>query len=647
MALKDKLMTLEDFKAVRDVDVASNSAQFTEIKADLDKQAKTVDNTVLNVRSNDTISWESGSIDSGSGSFLANSKRIRSGFIDTTKLYSVKPKSGYRIEIAIYNANGAYRGMWDGVSSERVAHFYSDEIVISKLPAQSKYKIVLDYTSAINVDAYTNVEFRYLDVVTVAEKSTLNSKLDALEDLAITGNSKFVKNGNVFAGCIAASNGVLYVSSLTTKYKSKVYSLSEGTTYEISTTGNRLLYGIYDSLDNLTSPVVWANKTSEIANSQMITNFKGKYLVVYYGYADEDTFDASADCNVNVIATNERRKRHFNILVLGNSYAADAWGYVPFILYKYGITVNIYLYYRGSGSPSRLVQEWEDNSDNGLDIYGSEHIRRMTHIDTRVDRRWYSTVRGYSAKDILMFADDPTKNIDKWDIITLQPVSSEQYNVNGVWTMAPGLEPAFRQVIDLINASYDKEYTLAFFETYNRIASIGGVPVSVLDDRVATMKANEAVYRAEPFGLLLPVGAAVFSARTNALLASTDISDIGNLWATDKTHLQEGLPCYIGALTICQALFNKYFKAENYSVLGESTRITSELITSWNVQFQNGAPKTDVSELAYQLGQKCAVVANNSPFDITPIYSPSDTAEIVYERSKYWADSLIDTSNIT
>lgn len=35
MALKDKLMTLEDFKAVRDVDVASNSAQFAEIKADL------------------------------------------------------------------------------------------------------------------------------------------------------------------------------------------------------------------------------------------------------------------------------------------------------------------------------------------------------------------------------------------------------------------------------------------------------------------------------------------------------------------------------------------------------------------------------------------------------------------------------------
>ena len=39
MALKDKLMTLEDFKAVRDVDVASNSAQFTELRADLEYQA--------------------------------------------------------------------------------------------------------------------------------------------------------------------------------------------------------------------------------------------------------------------------------------------------------------------------------------------------------------------------------------------------------------------------------------------------------------------------------------------------------------------------------------------------------------------------------------------------------------------------------
>jgi len=36
-------MTLEDFKAVRDVDVASNTAQFTEIKADLESLVRTSD----------------------------------------------------------------------------------------------------------------------------------------------------------------------------------------------------------------------------------------------------------------------------------------------------------------------------------------------------------------------------------------------------------------------------------------------------------------------------------------------------------------------------------------------------------------------------------------------------------------------------
>ena len=44
MALKDKLMTLEDFKAVRDVDVASNNQQFTDIKADLDTLEEALEN---------------------------------------------------------------------------------------------------------------------------------------------------------------------------------------------------------------------------------------------------------------------------------------------------------------------------------------------------------------------------------------------------------------------------------------------------------------------------------------------------------------------------------------------------------------------------------------------------------------------------
>ena len=57
-------------------------------------------------------------------------------------------------------------------------------------------------------------------------------------------------------------------------------------------------------------------------------------------------------------------------------------------LKKYGITVNIYMYYRGSGSIRKLVEEWDDNRLTGEDIYGGSHVRHLYHVDTRTDTRW-------------------------------------------------------------------------------------------------------------------------------------------------------------------------------------------------------------------------------------------------------------------
>lgn len=477
----------------------------------------------------------------------------------------------------------------------------------------------------------------------------LKADLDTLEDFVINGGSIPVEQtGEIRRGMyISASTGTLIIATGTTagNYISYVYAIEPDVEYTITTTGNRLTYGLYSALETNTHTDSYVNANDSIGGEHVIKNTSYAYLVVYCGNGMAEDPIVTVYKEIAPEEPEESdRKEHFNILIFGNSYAADAWGYVPFILKKYGITVNIYMYYRGSGSPSRLVAEWEDTGDYGLDIYGGSHVRRMTHIDTRTMTAWERAVGGYSAKMLLELPNDTANGVDKWDIITLQPTSSEQYQVDGQWTMAPGIEPALRQIINLINASYTNTYTLGFMETYNRIVSIHGVPISILDNRIATMQANEAAYKAEPFGLMIPVGAAVFSGRTNSLLSSTDVSDMGNLWSPDLIHLQEGVPCYLAACTVCQAIFNKYFP--EYSVLGDDTRITSAILISWNVQFRNGTPKA-ASELAYQLAQKCAVVANERPFDISPIYMPDDTTEIVYDRSKYWADSMIDTSSIT
>lgn len=560
----------------------------------------------------------------------ASTGKITSGNNYRTKYIAIEAGKGYRF---YSTGNRLIYGFYYSVDINSAPYrniYYSDND-----HASTEHYIYNGIGALYLVIYYNQGADDTVDAI-VYEDSAVKDNHDDIERL----NDLYFKDEALIEGIVQKGfigNTGLLNNGVT--YRNKFYCVEPNKTYKISASGNRLFAGFYSSTATGAAADYWtkADKNDTI----YLKNTNSPYLVVYYynGSSEPTTEDAF------VYLVKDDPLMHLNICIFGNSYAADAWGYVPFILKKYGITTNIYMYYRGSGSPSRLVAEWEDTSDTGLDIYGSPHIRRMTHIDTRTMSEWEDAVSGFSAKNILEFANDNTKNIGEWDIITLQLVSSEQYpDGQGGYTMKNGIEPALRQVINLINASYTKNYCLGFFETYNRIKSIGGIPIEELDDRIETMRANEAAYRAEPFGLLLPVGAAVFSARTNGLLASLDVSDIGNLWSTDKTHLQEGLPCYIAALTICQALFNKY--GLPFSVIGDDTRITSALIDSWNVQFQNGTPK-EVGELYYQLGQKCAVVANDSPFDITPIYAPTDNDEVIYDRSKYWADSLIDTSNIT
>lgn len=559
----------------------------------------------------------------------ASTGKINSGNNYRTKYFAIETGKGYRF---YSTGNRLIYGFYYSVDINTAPYrniYYSDND-----HASTEHYIYNGIGALYLVIYYNQGADDTVDAI-VYEDSAVKDNHDDIESL----NELYFKDETLLEGIVQKGfigNTGLLNSGAT--YRNKFYCVEPNKTYKISATGNRLIAGFYSSTEAGAAAdyYIQANKGDTI---YLKNTTNSPYLVVYYytGSSEPTTEDAT----VYLI---KDEPLHLNICIFGNSYAADAWGYVPFILKKYGITTNIYMYYRGSGSPSRLVAEWEDNSATGLDIYGSSHIRRMTHIDTRIQSAWEDAVQGFSAKNILEFANDNTKDIGEWDIITLQLVSSEQYpDGQGGYTMRNGIEPALRQVINLINQSYTKNYCLGFFETYNRIKSIGGIPIEELDDRIETMTANEAAYRAEPFGLLLPVGAAVFSARTNGLLASLDVSDIGNLWSDDKTHLQEGLPCYIAALTICQAIFNKY--GLPISVLGDDTRITSALINSWNVQFQNGAPK-EAGELYYQLGQKCAIVANDSPFDITPIYAPDEADEVVYNRSKYWADSLIDTSNI-
>lgn len=357
---------------------------------------------------------------------------------------------------------------------------------------------------------------------------------------------------------------------------------------------------------------------------------------------------------IPALVDNYKRKSHLNILIFGNSYSADSWAYVPFILKKYGITSNIYFYYRGSGSVDRLVAEWESTTATGTDAFGKSHVRRATTIDTRKQRQWQGQVQGYSAKMLLELANNNNLGINQWDLIVLNQGSRQQS-----FTVAPGngdprkgTEPYIRQVINLINASYTKPYTLAWFEGYTSFDGYDGneqqgyppITPESMDNRVGVLKATETIMMAEPFNMVIPAGTAVFNARTNASLASTDLSVTGNLWCSDKVHLQAGIPNYIANCAVVQSIFNKFFP--EFSILGDDTRITDQLITDYACPFISGwcGSVLDSTELLYDLGQKAAVMACKYPYDITPIYLPTDTTDLALfdtHNDRYWADALI------
>lgn len=309
--------------------------------------------------------------------------------------------------------------------------------------------------------------------------------------------------------------------------------------------------------------------------------------------------------------------KHLKICLLGNSYAADCWRYVPFMLLNYGITCEIYFYYRGSGSLNDLNSQWEDYGYNGIaESDGAPHSRLAFHIDTRINDKWikypYSEENGQTmnticAKDIVEIGN----TIGGWDLITLQQVS--------VFTDAdPDDDTSERYVhladiIDYIQDHCDNPFNLAWFQSYTRVAH---------DD--ATVRANSLenqhkLFKKYPFDFEIPVATAVFSARGNDTLSALGDSSEHNLWADDDVHLQEGLPCYLGSLVVLQSLFN-YFGLGK-SVLNDKFRATTENVGSGQIGMEPTAqfPCIGVTEVNCRLAQKAAILAVKNPSEISTI----------------------------
>lgn len=292
------------------------------------------------------------------------------------------------------------------------------------------------------------------------------------------------------------------------------------------------------------------------------------------------------------IEGDDSEAKHVNICVLGNSYSNDAFSYVPFILKEYGYTCKIEIYYRGSMSLHDLDEQWYDNSQYGLaDLDGKNHIRLHFSIDTRNQTKW--------KKGSVVNAQTVVSS-QKWDIISIQQGGSRAQFIETY-------DPYLQKVIDRINEAHPEPYQLAWFMAYNRASD---------NANQESLDTQKEICRQYPFNLVIPVASAIFSCQEHEVLSELGDSKYKRMYASDNVHMQEGLPCYVAALTVAETIMQSYFHSG--SVIGNSIRPTDKWIKSINGITPDGN-STGVTEANCALAQQAAVNAYFHKFEITPL----------------------------
>lgn len=298
-----------------------------------------------------------------------------------------------------------------------------------------------------------------------------------------------------------------------------------------------------------------------------------------------------------LIRTADNRK-HIKVCLLGNSYTADAWRYVPTMLLKYGITMESFFYYRGSGSLYDLDTQWTDTSPTGTsDLDGGEHARITFYVNSENNPVWVQWGTVLSAADIV--------GRRKWDIISLQQGGNRCKDIDTYY-------PSLQNIIDKIAAICDYPYSLWWYMAYN-----GSSQNAVEGANQESLDTQKQIIKIFPFANFFPTAAAVFNAQGNETLAALGGSEYKHMYASDNVHMQEGVPCYVAACSVVQRLLDVF--RPGMSVLQDQFRATAENIADLGMTQTANGSSTGVTDDNCFLAQKAALVADRSPFEIIQI----------------------------
>ena len=290
----------------------------------------------------------------------------------------------------------------------------------------------------------------------------------------------------------------------------------------------------------------------------------------------------------------EKEAAYWNILLVGNSYTQDEFGYVPALLKQYfpSLKFRIGLLYTGSCS---LELHYNNLTGNGVYQQYSEYTSEST--------KWVN-MNSVRLSDVI--------NKYPWKIVTFQQYSRYQGRVDTItpyianlmkgYTEKIGKRPVFLYVFPHVNSTFAKE-------TYGTTADAYAQFVSITQQVLSS--------QAFKFDGVIPNATAIENAR------KTVLGELGNKkdMTSDGTHLQDGLPClvanYCSFLRLLPYMGLSQPKLNKEDLLPTAAWVAAQSVPGADGQ-SVGATQENWSE-NWSLAARCAQMAVQNPFAVTNI----------------------------
>ena len=257
---------------------------------------------------------------------------------------------------------------------------------------------------------------------------------------------------------------------------------------------------------------------------------------------------------------------HPKLLFIGNSYTLDSISYLPYILKAHGIEATIAtIFDRNKG-----VSWYDDN-------YTTYHTGNDAVFLSVCDTTWenlvwqvYGTEHDNATNrdyDFMPTAQDAIKAVNanlgingEWDMVSFMLHYTSA--VDSLSSLKNDLPSLIGKVLsDLGNEDVNSVKIGISIPHENLVAS---TPKATMDRASAL-----ADYMGNNLDIVFPYGTAIFNARADKRLRTMKTASNSRNLLGDSLHLNEGLPCYIAALSVAETLFHMVTNYEGIHITGD------------------------------------------------------------------------------